>query len=255
MISRPPPAPHLKVLTYNIHKGFTRNNRAHILEPIRRALRAIDPDLVFLQEVLGEHTRHRKRIPDWPEAPQCEYLAQDVWPHFAYGRNAVYLQGHHGNAVLSKFPILQWENLDVSNSRLESRGILHGKVKLPGSAIPLHFFCLHLDLLERGRRPQIQALCNRINAVVPEKSPLLIGGDFNDWRVRATATLERQTGVQEAFRTFHRAHARSFPSRRPFLKLDRIYFRGAALVNAAVLDGPPWNSLSDHLPLVCEFSL
>ncbi len=245
----------LKVLTYNIHKGFSPGNSAYVLEEIREAIRGVDPDLVFLQEILGEHAGHRKRISGWPEGSQFDFLAKAVWPHHAYGKNAVYAHGHHGNAVLSKFPIAQWENIDVSSNRLESRGILHGSVRISGPSVPLHFFCLHLNLLERGRKAQVQVLCDRINAAVPGECPLVICGDFNDWRGRATAILERETGVREAFQAVQSSHARSFPARYPLLKLDRCYFRGMDIRNATVLDGPPWDSLSDHLPLLCEFSL
>jgi endonuclease/exonuclease/phosphatase family metal-dependent hydrolase len=242
-------------LTYNIHKGFNLGNGSHVLERIRAAVRRVDPDMIFLQEILGEHTKHRELIPDWPEDSQLEFLAEGLWPHHAYGKNAVYAHGHHGNAVLSKFPITQWENVDISSNRLEQRGILHGMVQLPESSVPLHFFCLHLNLFERGRRPQVQALCKRINALVPAECPLIIGGDFNDWRGRATATLEQQTGVRDAFQALKNPDTHSFPSVLPMLTLDHFYFRGATIAKAAVLDGKPWNSLSDHLPLLCEFSV
>ncbi len=246
---------HLKVLTYNIHKGFSPGGSEYVLDGIREAVRKVHPDLVFLQEILGEHKGHRKRIRDWPEDSQFEFLANSFWPHHAYGKNAIYAHGHHGNAVLSKFPIVRWENLDVSSNRLESRGILHGVVEVRGHSAPLHFFCLHLNLLERGRKNQLQKLCDRINSAVPVDEPLIIAGDFNDWRGRATAILEQQIGVQEAFQAFQSSHARSFPSQYPLLTLDRCYFRGVSVVKAAVLEGPPWNALSDHLPLLCEFSM
>jgi endonuclease/exonuclease/phosphatase family metal-dependent hydrolase len=250
-----PSSVNLKVLTYNIHKGFSPGNSSYILEPMREAIRGVDPDLVFLQEILGEHRKHQKKISGWPEDSQFDFLAETVWPHSAYGKNAIYTHGHHGNAILSKFPIAHWENIDVSSNRLESRGILHGAMKIPHSTHLLHFFCLHLNLLERSRKAQVQILCDRINARVPSECPLIICGDFNDWRGRATAMLEQQTGVREAFQTFQSSHARSFPSKYPLLTLDRCYFRGITVENATVLNGPPWNSLSDHLPLMCEFSI
>lgn len=244
-----------KVLTYNIHKGFNLLNSTYVLQRIREAIRGVGSDLVFLQEILGEHRKHQVRIPDWPTDSQFEFLADTVWPHHAYGKNAIYSHGHHGNAVLSKFPIREWENLDISSNRLESRGILHGSLHLPGSIAPLHFFCVHLNLLGGGRKGQVQILCDLINAKVPGECPLILCGDFNDWRGRATTILEQQTGVQEAFQTFQSSHARSFPSAYPLLRLDRCYYRGLTVVNAAVLEGTPWNSLSDHLPLLCEFAV
>ena len=53
----------LKVLTVNTHKGFTALNRRFILHELRDAVRILSADLVFLQEVLGEHQTLSKRIP------------------------------------------------------------------------------------------------------------------------------------------------------------------------------------------------
>ncbi len=107
----------LKVMTVNTHKGFTALNRKFILPELRDAVRTVGADVVFLQEVLGTHSRHSRRVDNWPEAPHYEFLADTMWPQFAYGRNAVYPNGHHGNAVLSKFPIVHFRNHDVSIER------------------------------------------------------------------------------------------------------------------------------------------
>ena len=93
----------LKILSYNIHKGFTVSNKKFILEGIRFALRELDPDILFLQEVLGDHKTNQIYIPDWET--QFEYLADENWLHHAYGKNAVYTEGHHGNAILRFFAV------------------------------------------------------------------------------------------------------------------------------------------------------
>ena len=82
----------LRVLTYNIHKGFTTFNREFVLEELRTALRSTHADLALLQEVVGHHADHKKTIHKWPTRPQFEFLADTVWPHYAYARNAVYPQ-------------------------------------------------------------------------------------------------------------------------------------------------------------------
>ncbi|MCS8775573.1 EEP domain-containing protein, partial [Pseudomonas aeruginosa] len=132
--------PRLQVLTVNTHKGFNPFNRRFILPELREAVRSVGADLVFLQEVLGSHSLHAARLPSWPPAPQYEYLADSMWPQFAYGRNAVYPEGHHGNAVLSKHPILAHRNLDVSVAGNEERGLLHAVIDI---GRPLHAVCVH----------------------------------------------------------------------------------------------------------------
>jgi len=245
----------IRVLSYNIHKGFSSGNRSFILRKIREAIRDVHADLVFLQEVQGHHQDHGKRYQDWPTAPQFEFLADDLWPHFAYGKNAVYTSGHHGNAILSKYPFTFWENIDISTNRLERRGLLHGIIEIPHRKKPLHAICVHLGLLETERQTQIRHLCKRIDSLVPHDEPLVIGGDFNDWRVKVNLPLEQQVEVREAFREIHGDHARTFPSWLPALKLDRIYYRGLHAKKAHCLSGNPWNQLSDHVALYAELGL
>ena len=87
----------LRVCTYNIHKGFCAGNVRPILQELRHAIRMVDADLVFLQEVVGErlYLEKGKDTIDKPASiyPQFEYLADEVWPHHAYGRNAIYQKG------------------------------------------------------------------------------------------------------------------------------------------------------------------
>ena len=92
--------PAFTVLTVNTHKGFTQFNRRFILPELREAVRSTGADLVFLQEVLGEHDRHASRYDNWPQTSQYEFLADSMWPQFAYGRNAVNPRGHHATSAL-----------------------------------------------------------------------------------------------------------------------------------------------------------
>lgn len=247
--------PSLKILSYNIHKGFSLGNRRFVLERMREVLEIIDADFVFLQEVLGEHSLHAEKVPDWPEEPQFEYLADRLWPHYAYGKNAVYSSGHHGNAILSKHGFHRWENIDVSTNRLERRGLLHAVTRVPGCREELHLICIHLDLRESGRRQQVQDLFTRIGEHVPQEAPLVIAGDFNDWRHRCGKMIDETLGLEEAHRKIHGNYARSFPSQFPLLRLDRIYYRGLDARAADALTGRPWSELSDHTPLFAELEL
>lgn len=245
----------LRVLTVNTHKGFTVMNRRFVLPELRDAVRAVNADVVFLQEVQGTHERHSQRITAWPAAPHYEFLADEIWPQFAYGRNAVYPSGHHGNAVLSKFPIVAYENHDVSVGRQEARGLLHCTLNVPGEATPVHAICVHLGLVEVHRRRQLELLCEIVARQVPADAPLLVAGDFNDWRDRAHRVLKRCVGLDEVFVRAQGRAARTFPARLPLLRLDRIYVRNARAHRPVALPRHPWSRLSDHAPLAAEVTL
>lgn len=239
----------LHVLTYNIHKGFPQFNRRVSLHDLRERLQSVEPDLVFLQEVVGFHARHAERHADWPTSPQYEFLADQVWRDFAYGRNALVDDAHHGNAILSKFPIVRWDNEDVSAHQLERRGLLHCEIDVPGWDVPLHAINVHLGLLRIWRERQLVALVNRIERLVPHGAPLIIAGDFNDWTRKASQFLIRALDVSEVFETYGRGPARSFPAVLPVLHLDRIYVRGFRIKLAHVHRGYQWARISDHAAL------
>lgn len=244
----------MKILSFNIHKGFSLSRRFSLPE-LRTAIHEVDADLVFLQEVIGEHRKHAERISAWPEVQHCEYLAENVYPHRVYGLNAVYLHSNHGNAFLSKYPLLYWANIDLSTNPLEQRGCLHAVLSIPHLSAPLHCLCVHLNLLHRSRLTQLKMLCDRINAVIPSTAPFILAGDFNDWNERLSTILEVETGARDMFRLLEGSHARSYPSLYPFLKLDRIYIRGVEPIAAQVLKGKAWSRLSDHLPITARVAL
>jgi len=247
------PAVHqLRIITVNTHKGFTPLNRRFILPELRDAVRTLGADLVFLQEVLGTHQSHARRFRNWPPTPQYEFLADSMWPDFAYGRNAVYPEGDHGNALLSKFPILRYENLDASIAGVEERGLLHSVLDVPGHR-EVHAICVHLGLREAHRRQQLELLCRLLDSL-PPLAPVIVAGDFNDWRVRADDILAGR-GLVEAFVNAYGAPARSFPARWPLLRLDRVYVRNATSHSPQVLLRRPWSHLSDHAPLLVEVHL
>jgi endonuclease/exonuclease/phosphatase family metal-dependent hydrolase len=242
----------LKVLTYNIHKGFNFGNTRFVLHQIRDLLHEVNADIIFLQEIHGAHKKHEFKILEWPKESQFEFLADQLWPHFAYGKNAIYKSGHHGNAILSKFAFATWENIDVSISRRASRSLLHGVIEIPNSKTLLHVICVHFGFIKFERNKQIDMLCERILSHVPVDAPLIIAGDFNDWSY-TEREFENTLGLQEIFKNLRGSYAKSFPAWQPSLPIDRIYFRGVKAELCHRFHQSPYRNLSDHLPLFAEF--
>ncbi|MFM1990664.1 MAG: hypothetical protein RJA99_3621 [Pseudomonadota bacterium] len=250
------PRGRLRVATYNIHKGVIRDlfglRRVASVHELRARLHELDADLIFLQEVQGKNDRHATRFEQWPGEPQEQYLARSPTLRHtfesAYGRNATYLHGHHGNALLSRFPIVRRENRDFSDHALEKRGVLHCVVRIDRRNV--HCFVIHFGLFAKSRDRQADALVDWIVREVPRRAPLLIAGDFNDWRDRLSRRFVEALQVTEVM-----GSARTFPALVPWLRMDRIYHRGFELLGADVLRGPSWARLSDHAPLVADLEL
>jgi endonuclease/exonuclease/phosphatase family metal-dependent hydrolase len=233
----------LRIATFNIHKGHTHFNARFSLHQQREQLRQLQADIVFLQEVQGVHVK-RSRLFD--ATGQAEFLADAVWPDYAYGKNSIYPAGHHGNALLSKFPIISNTNINISAHSSEKRGFLHCEISIPGWDAPLHSICIHLGLFAHWRRAQLEVVANFIDAHVPPLAPLIIAGDFNDWSTNSGRVFATRLHLHEVFDHHTGQSARSFPSWLPLLRLDRIYVRGFHIKQAHIHSGPKFIQLSDH---------
>src|SRR5579864_1075315 len=215
----------IRVLSYNIHKGFNASNNTFVLPQMRDAILTTNTDILFLQEAQGKQHPRKLKKHLISEQPQTEFLATDVWPYHVYAKNAVYATAHHGNGLLSRFPILAWENINVSSTKRASRSLLHGIIQLPNHPTPVHVICIHLGLFKAERMGQLDLLSECIKEKIAAHAPLIIAGDFNDWRGHAEDHLENELALQEVFKKIHGEHAKTFPARHPTLKVDRIYFR------------------------------
>jgi endonuclease/exonuclease/phosphatase family metal-dependent hydrolase len=267
----------IRVATYNIHKGVSSiGSRPRVLA-LKKAIGLFEAEVVFLQEVQGKHEKFFAKFGEeshghrhWPEEAQHEFFAGESH-HSAYGMNAVYDHGHHGNALLSAFPIADQRNHDVSDHAYEQRGILHCVLNTP--TCPVHCYVVHLGLFEAGRGRQTEALIEAVTASAPNGEPVIIAGDFNDWRNTLSAKLRDKLGVVEVFDELGKGSAlgglvrslvgaerkvtpaRTFPAALPWFRLDRIYVRGFKVDTAEVLHGTLWAKLSDHAPIVATLKL
>ena len=244
----------LKILTYNIHKGFDWGKKNYFLEDIKKLVKSSKANLVFLQEVVGESNKYkRKGLVD----KQFEFIADSIWSHYSYAQNSISDHGHHGNLILSEFPIASWKNINISTNKFEKRGLLVCKIALPGKpAKHLHVICAHLDLLNRGRHKQYQMLKDLIESLdLSEKDPLIIAGDFNDWNKEATEVLENDLKMTEVHKAQYGLFAKTFPAFLPVLTLDRIYVKNLKINHSYVISKTEKNHFSDHLPLFCEVEI
>lgn len=180
----------LRVVSYNIHKGRSIAGRDS-LEALRLGLHGLGADILFLQEVQG-----RNQVNARLDA-QHESLAAALHMQAAYGCNAVRVNTDHGNALLSRYPILSFENEDVSDHALEQRGLLHGRLQIDGVCV--HCFVVHLGLFAASRERQVLTMTERIERLVMAHEPMLIAGDFNDWRNELAPLFVKQLNVHEVF--------------------------------------------------------
>jgi endonuclease/exonuclease/phosphatase family metal-dependent hydrolase len=239
----------LRVATYNIHKGVQG------LGPVRRleihnlghAVEQLDADLVCLQEVRKLHRREERYFTRWPTLPQHEFLAPEGY-EAVYQTNATTRHGEHGNALLSRWPVVSRGHEDMSDHRFEQRGLLHVTVHTHGRAV--HVLVVHLGLIAASRVRQLEQLGRFIEREVPRRAAVVVAGDFNDWGGKLRPVM-KQLGFQD----FIGERAMTYPSRLPLTQLDYVYARGLRPTGVEIPRGRIWWRMSDHLPLIAEFRI
>jgi endonuclease/exonuclease/phosphatase family metal-dependent hydrolase len=239
----------VRVATYNIHKGVQGIGPQRRLEihNLGHAVEQLDSDIVCLQEVRLLNRREAQHFTRWPELSQAEFLAPEGY-EAVYHTNAFTRHGEHGNAMLSRWPVVAHQQEDISDHRFEQRGLLHVEVLVHGRAV--HVVVVHLGLIKASRARQIAHLQRFVAREVPPTAPLLVAGDFNDWGSLVQRALDATN-----LKTFTGARQPTFPARLPLVQLDYVYARGLVPLGVQVPHGRIWSRMSDHLPLIAEFGL
>ena len=244
----------VRILSYNIHRAIGLDRRFRP-ERVARILSHHDPGLILLQEVDEGAPRSR-------EMDLAGELALGLgYPYLAVGHNVTLRKGRYGNATLSRHPILRERNIDLTVVGRKRRGCQHTAIQVhpSGDHPPLEVFNLHLGLSARERELQLGLLlrCSEF-AALPGESPIVIAGDFNDWRSLLHPLLTGELGFRSATgpHVALRRAARTYPSFFPSGALDRIYFRGPLrLLWARRCRLRLSRVASDHLPIVAEFAV
>lgn len=233
----------LRVVTYNIHRcrGMDRRVRP---ERIAALLATINPDVVALQEVIG---------PGLSGVGHAEELGAALGMGWIMAPTRELRRHQFGNVVLSRFPIREHAQIDLSWKTCEARSAQRVSVDL-GAAGVLHVYNAHLGTALLERRYQAPRLaewvCDRRVA-----GPRILLGDFNEWGRGLVADIlaERMNSVDLYP---HLKRRRTYPGFFPVLHLDHIYFAGNVEVRNVEL---PRSRLalvaSDHLPLVADIRI
>jgi endonuclease/exonuclease/phosphatase family metal-dependent hydrolase len=244
----------VRILTYNIHKaiGLDRSFRP---ERIAEVIRHHEPDLAILQEV--DHGAPRSRRLDLA----CELAQLCELEHCAAGYNVRLSEGQYGNATLSRWPIEEHSNVDLTIGRRKKRGAFYTRIHAQphrggGEGHPLHLFNTHLGLSARERHRQIARLAqSEPFAALDVSAACVVGGDFNDWRSLLFDEMVRVLGFHCSTTTERRA-LRTYPSLTPQGPLDRVYCRGPLrTLDARVSRLRAARLASDHLPVVVDLEL
>lgn len=238
----------VRVMTYNIHKGIGGIDRRYRPQRIIETVAHYEPDIVFLQEVDDGVPRSRldRQVDHFGDA-----LGFD---HRAFQANVRLTRGHYGNAILSRFPLAQTWDIDLTIRMKKRRQALVAKaqVQVDGHSRTLVLSNVHLGLAGFERVIQLSHLLSSDPLLhIRRDTPALIGGDFNDvWGSLGKKIMNLQ-GFNNAS-----GRSRTFPAYRPVRSLDAIYFRGGLQLQSAFVGHTAVaRRASDHLPLIADFAI
>ena len=225
----------LRVATYNVHKCVGVDRR---YDPGRVAavIDEMNADVVGLQEV-------DNRSGGASESAQMEFLAEKTGYEAVPGPTIRRSDGHYGNVLLTRRPVLEKREIDLSFPGREPRGAIEAILSVDDQAVRV--MVTHLGLRFRERWHQIARLADEIER---KTNPLFILlGDINEW-------FPTRRGLRLLHRALEKSPVtRTYPSQWPFLPLDRIWVRPRdALRNVRVHQSPLARRASDHLPVVAE---
>lgn len=228
----------LRIVTYNIHRS---RGMDRLIRPQRVAevLRAVDADVIALQEVVGAG----------PRGSHIEEIGAALGMGWVMAQTRE-LRGHQfGNVVLSRFPIVHHSQHDLTYKTCEERCMQRVDVDVNGRT--LHVYNVHLGTAILERRHQAQ----RLAAVVSNRhvtGPKIVLGDFNEWMRGLTTTLLSSRLKSVDLRQFMKRR-RHYPGLFPILHLDHIYYDGPLeVMHIEVLRNRLSLVASDHLPLIAD---
>ncbi len=237
-----------RLVSYNIHKGIGGVDRRYRPDRIIETLRHYAGDVVLLQEVDDgvPRSRHHRQV---------DYLGDALeMPHRAYQRNVKLRHGHYGNAILSRWPLHEIHEIDLTIRWKKRRGALVVRLDLSErrAACSLNIVNVHLGLAGFERAIQIRRiLADMALERLAEKGPLIVAGDFNDGGDRLGTRWLLPAGFEAGL-----GKVRTFPAVLPVRPLDRIFYRGdLRLLRGFAGHTKLARQASDHLPVVAEFEL
>jgi endonuclease/exonuclease/phosphatase family metal-dependent hydrolase len=229
-----------RVMTYNIHHGQGTDGQID-LKRIAALIKNEKADIVALQEVDRGTVRTGRR--DLPTE-----LAKLTGMNFHFAKNIDYQGGEYGNAILSRFPILETTNLLYQKLHPhEQRGLLQAVLDVGGRK--LLFLNTHLDYHENDaqRLLNVKQMKQALNA--HPKLPVILCGDFNE-----TPGSRVYKGLSEfltdTWKQVGKGTGFTFSSSGPFKRIDYIWLSKIRPFKTWI----PKATASDHLPIVAEFT-
>lgn len=238
--------PVIKVMSYNIHIGNPPSKEASYrdLAAIAKVINLQKPDLVALSEVDNKTTRSGTTV------DQAKELGGLTGMYYYFTKAMNYQGGEYGDAVLSRFPILDSKRyeLPTTGSQFEPRSMAMITVEKEGKKF--HFASTHLDHTGNDANRVLQA--NELVKIIDQLShPLILAGDWNAQPESEPIRILKQKLTPTCVNNC----PYTFPAVKPDRTIDYIMYTPQNKFNLINLKIVNETYASDHLPLVADIEL
>ena len=230
----------LSVMSYNIHIGQNSENQDKLSE-IARYIKESKAEVIGLQEVDSVCNRSGK-------IDQMKFLAEQTGMYFTYSRHFAFDGGSYGLGILSRYPLLDIEDLRVglsSTGKPETRSLL--KADFIKGKTRFTFLTVHMDYRDsKSRQIQSEEILKKISGI---SNPVILTGDFN-----AKPGTKEISILEGVFKDISKSSGPTYPAIKALNKIDYIMLKSDGREIVLVQKSDPVD-FSDHLPVLSVFKV
>ncbi|MCZ6891889.1 MAG: endonuclease/exonuclease/phosphatase family protein [Chloroflexi bacterium] len=230
----------VRIVNYNLHNGFDVDGHLG-MEAIARVIEAQDPDVVGLQEVSRGWVVNGS-------LDMLTWLSQRLEMPYIFGPATGSLWG---NAMLSRYPILEWESVKLPpEGLLFSRGYLWARLDL-GDGQQLRVVTTHLHHIREDAAVRAQQAQELLDFWGGDDRTVIMG-DFNARKDDPEAQMIRDAGLADVLDLAGIDPGYTVPSEAPKYRIDYIWLSPDLTAEEVVI---PTSEASDHMPVVATVLL
>ena len=234
----------IKILTYNIHHANPPSKPGVIdLAAIAKVINESKADIVGLQELDAHTTRSGSELDEAAE------LGRLTGMYYYFAKAIDFAGGDYGVAILSRFPIIKFENLKLPmNDGVGGEPRILAAITIePVKGKQIVFANTHLELNAENRILQARAIVDYLGK---SEIPVIFCGDLNSSPGSNTIKL-----FDEHFTRSIISNGFTFPQDNPDREIDFIMFKPANRFKVLKHDVINEFFASDHRPVMVELEM
>jgi endonuclease/exonuclease/phosphatase family metal-dependent hydrolase len=247
----------LRVLHWNIHRGWGTDGK-YSLDRIATWIVKMNPHLVSLNEVERFSSYAREDQAKNLQAKLKAKTGANWWVYYRTGNGAT---NGHGNAILSRFPIISTSYCQLSGTRVAANVAVMVNGRL------VNFYATHLDSKTYTSSYRIGEVRKLTPCLANDAEQRIVAGDFNARDYTSEIGMMRSAGYYDAWATAaSMKKAVDYPGNTAFgatrnRRIDYVWYSKKAsrlaLQSARMFDTRDARGRmpSDHKPLLVTFSV